>query len=74
MGSVRQALWLFVVFSIAAVIKIVYQEVAYKKKIPIESMNPEWQSVAPANMVFDAKPYTGDLYYDRMSLDVGRRT
>jgi len=65
----RTLAWLFVAFVIAGAIKVVYQEITYKRKIPIENSTPEWQPIGSSTMVFEGEKYTGDVYIDRMSLE-----
>lgn len=65
----EKVIWLFVAFAIAGAVKEIYQEVVYKKKIPIESTRPEWLPVGPSTMMFEGQSYTGDVYFDRLSLE-----
>lgn len=65
----ENVVWLLVAFGIAGAIKIVYEEIAYKKNIPIESMKTEWQVVNPkTTMTFDGRIYTGEVYLDKLSI------
>jgi hypothetical protein len=60
----------FVAFAIAGAIKVVYREIVYKKKVPIENTKPDWQAVGPPTaMMFEGESYTGDVYFDRLSLE-----
>jgi hypothetical protein len=70
----QKLLVLFMAFAIAGAITVVYRivfrEVVYKKEIPIESMKPDWQAVGPSTaMMFEGESYTGDVYFDRLSLE-----
>ncbi len=65
----RNLVWLFVAFVIAGAIKFIYQETAYKRKIPIENSNPEWQFMGPTTMVYEGKNYSGKVYFDRTSVE-----
>jgi hypothetical protein len=60
--------WLFVAFAIAGAVRFVYREVVYKKPIPIESTKPEGQAICSGMMIFEGQNYTGDVYFDKLSL------
>jgi hypothetical protein len=65
----RTLVWLFVAFVIAGAIKVIYQEISYKRKIPIENLTPEWQPLGSSTMVFEGEKYIGDVHFDRKSLE-----
>jgi hypothetical protein len=64
----NKIVWLCVAFGIAGAIKVVYKEVTYKKEIPIERMRTDWQPVGSSMMVFGGQDYTGDMFFDRSSV------
>lgn len=64
----NKIVWVFIAFAIAGAIKVVYKEVTYKKEIPIERMKNDWQPVGSSMMVFGGQSYTGDVFFDRSSL------
>ena len=64
----NKIVWLFVAFAIAGAIRVAYKEVNYKKEIPIERRETEWQTVGTGTMEFGGQSYPGDVFFDRLSL------
>jgi hypothetical protein len=64
----EKLLVLCVALGIAGAIRFAYREIAYKKSIPIESTHPEWQVIGSTMMMFRGQSYTGDVYFDKLSL------
>jgi len=60
---------IFLVILIVLVFRVAYRDLVYKKQMPIENTKVNWQSVGPITLVFGGQSYTGDFYFDKMSLE-----
>ena len=65
----KALLCLFIAFVIFGATKYYYREVVHKEEIPIETTKPQWQPLGPSTMIFDGQRYSGDVYFDRMSIE-----
>ena len=65
----NKLLLLFVAFVIAGIVRKIYNEMEYKKEIPIEKMKTEWQLLGSSTMSFEEQNYIGDVFFDRLNIE-----